>query len=76
MASVTLPPFSPDQRRTIGPSGGSKPIAARIIREREAHRAGTDMDEFGEEVEPEEKKERDADVPPFTDRTPEPVAGD
>ena len=53
-----------------------KPIAARIIREREAHRAGTDMDEFGEEVEPEEKKERDADVPPFTDRTPEPVAGD
>ncbi len=53
-----------------------KPIADRIIREREAGRAGTEMGEFGETIEPERKKVRDADVPPFGERMPEPVAGD
>jgi CzcA family heavy metal efflux pump len=46
-----------------------KPIADRIIREREGRSRG-DVDEFGEE----EKREKD--VPPFTEKTPEPVAGD
>ncbi len=46
-----------------------RPIAERIIREREAHKAGK-TDEFGEEP------QRDEDVPPFAERMPEPVAGD
>ncbi|HJU47966.1 MAG TPA: efflux RND transporter permease subunit [Gaiellaceae bacterium] len=46
-----------------------RPIAARIIREREAAQAGG-RDEFGEDKQPEK------DVPPFTEKTPEPVPGD
>ena len=46
-----------------------KPIADRIIAEREGHTAGA-KDEFGED------RVRDADVPPFTKELPEPVAGD
>lgn len=46
-----------------------KPIADRIIREREAMRAGTETGEFGEAIEPERNKEADkkpdADAPPF-----------
>jgi len=48
-----------------------KPVAARMIREREAHAAGgDDKDEFGEE------RQREKDVPPYAERMPEPVAGD
>ncbi|MDQ3253401.1 MAG: efflux RND transporter permease subunit, partial [Acidobacteriota bacterium] len=46
-----------------------RPIADRIIREREAGKAGK-TDEFGEDRIPEK------DVPPFAERMPEPVAGD
>ncbi|MCA1555447.1 MAG: efflux RND transporter permease subunit, partial [Acidobacteria bacterium] len=47
-----------------------KPIANRIIRERDAH-GGGEWDEFGEDRMPEK------DVPPFSDKhLPEPAAGD
>ena len=47
-----------------------KPIAERIIREREAHKAGT-TGEFGAD------RSVDNDAPPFSDKPlPEPVAGD
>ncbi len=46
-----------------------RPIAARVIRERKAQQAGG-QDEFGEDIESEK------DVPPFAEKTPEPVAGD
>ncbi len=49
-----------------------KPIADRIIREREAARAGKETREFGEDNE----TERDKDVPPFSEKMPQPVAGD
>lgn len=49
-----------------------KPIASRIIREREAARAGKKVGEFGEESE----TERDKDVPPFSEKMPQPVTGD
>jgi len=48
-----------------------KPVADRILREREASRAGVKTDEFGEGLQPEK------DVPPFSEKLrPEPVAGD
>lgn len=46
-----------------------KPIADRIIAEREAHASGG-KDEFGED------RERETKAPPFTKELPEPVAGD
>ena len=46
-----------------------KPIADRIIREREARAAGG-KDEFGEDREPD-----DEDLPPYSERMPEPVPG-
>lgn len=46
-----------------------KPIADRIIAERDGLAAG-DKNEFGED------REREADAPPFTKELPEPVAGD
>ena len=49
-----------------------KPIADRIIREREAARAGQETGEFGEENE----TKRDKDVPPFSEKMPQPVTGD
>jgi len=49
-----------------------KPIADRIIREREAARTGKKVGEFGEKSE----TERDKDVPPFSDKMPQPVTGD
>jgi len=49
-----------------------RPVAKRIIREREAARAGVKTDEFGEELQPEK------DVPPFSEKLarPELVTGD
>ena len=46
-----------------------KPIADRIIREREAARTGKKVGEKSE-------KERDKDVPPFSEKMPQPVTGD
>nr|MBA3442835.1 efflux RND transporter permease subunit [Pyrinomonadaceae bacterium] len=46
-----------------------RPIADRIIREREAHWAGGRND-FGED------RTREPDVPPFAEKVPQPVAGD
>lgn len=46
-----------------------RPIADRIIREREAHWAGCRND-FGED------RTREPGVPPFTEKVPQPVAGD
>ncbi len=46
-----------------------KPVVDRIIREREAHAAGT-TDEFGGERQP------DRDVPPYAKGMPEPASGD
>jgi CzcA family heavy metal efflux pump len=46
-----------------------RPIAERVIAEREARRAGR-ANELDDE------RERDADVPPFSEQTPQPVAGD
>ncbi len=46
-----------------------RPIAARVIREREAQQAGG-QDEFGEDIQPEK------DVPPFAEKKLEPAVGD